>query len=313
MSALRKAVGQYLELRRGLGFKMDSQAFVLRRFVDFAEREGAESVTTELVLRWTKQPNRALPTTWKERVGTVRVFATWYQAYDPRTEPPPKSLLPFRYRRKPPYIYSDDEVAKIVEAMAQIQSRRGVRGLTWSTFFALIAVTGMRISEAIALDRGDVDLDDGVITVRQAKHGKDRYLPLHSSTRLALADYAKRRDRLLGKRNTSAFFLSEQGNRVGICGARYMFAKVSQDLGIRPRAPGHGHGPRIHDLRHRFAVRTMIDWYRSGRNVEAEIPRLATYLGHVHVQDTFWYLEGIPELLQLATERLQNSRGVTCQ
>jgi integrase len=168
----------------------------------------------------------------------------------------------------------------------------------------------MRISEGLALDRRDVDLEEGIVTVRRTKFGKSRLVPLHASTREALERYAAQRNRIFRRLETPAFFVSERGRRITQWSTRYHFARVSQQVGLRAPAGGyrHGHGPRIHDLRHRFAVRTLIEWYRSGLDVEREIPKLATYLGHVHVNDTYWYLEAVPELLQLATERLIQQR-----
>lgn len=312
MSKLQQGVNQYLTIRRALGFQLNSPARVLQRFVRFAESENAESITIDLIHRWSKQPSTAQPATWGQNYGIVRGFADWYSATDCHTEVLPKGLLPYQYRRQKPYIYSDNEIARIIQATAQLPSTRGLRGLTYSTFFALMACTGMRISEALALDRDDVDLENGILTIRHAKFGKSRLLPLHSTSSHALSKYAMQRDRALGSVNTPAFFLSNRGKRITEWSARYTFARISQQVGIRPLASGqrHGRGPRPHDLRHRFAVRVLIGWYRAGYNVEAELPRLATYLGHVHIHDTYWYIEGVPELLQLATERLQRTHEV---
>ncbi len=306
MSELRQAIDEYLSLRRSLGFELQRQETVLRRFVTFAERECAEYITTDLVLRWTSEPSNAQPATWAARVGTVRRFARWWSAFDPRTEVPPEGLLPHRYHRQPPYIYSDGEIERLVRAAAELPSANGMRALTYSTYFGLIAVTGMRMSEGIALDRIDVDLVEGILTVRRTKFGKTRLVPLHASTRDALESYAAQRDRIVRCAETPAFFVSDGGRRITQWGTRYNFARVSQQIGLRPPATDgrHGHGPRLHDLRHRFAVQALIGWYRKGLDVEREMPKLATYLGHVHVNDTYWYLEAVPELLQLATERL---------
>jgi len=308
MSELRQAMDQYLTLRRSLGFELREPGTVLRRFVAFAEREGAAYITTDLVLRWTSEPSKAQPATWASWMAIVRRFARWWSATDPRTEVPPEQLLPDRLRRTPPYIYSDEEIERLVRAAAQLPSSNGLRALTYSTYFGLVAATGMRMSEGLALDRSDVDLVEGILTIRRTKFGKSRIVPLHASTREVLRSYAAQRDCSLRRVGTPAFFVSEHGSRITQWSTRYNFAKVSQQVGLRPPARGHGHGPRLHDLRHRFAVRTLIEWYRKGLDVEREIPKLATYLGHVHVNDTYWYLEAVPELLQLATERLMQQR-----
>lgn len=306
MSALRDALAEYLATRRSLGFKLRDAAGYLNDFVALAEAEGTSHITTELALRWAKQPATAQPAHWAGRLRIVRGFATWRSASDPQTEVPPAGLLPHRYRRQPPHIYSDDEIERLVQTAAQLPSSNGLRASTYSTCFGLLAVTGMRISEALQLDRPDVDLQEGILTIRQTKFGKSRLLPLHPSTRDALDAYAKQRDSILPKLSTPAFFVSDRGTRITQWIARYTFAKVSRQIGLRAPAGGqrHGRGPRLHDMRHRFAARTLIDWYRAGVDVEREIPKLATYLGHVHVNDTYWYIEGVPELLQLATERL---------
>lgn len=308
MSQLREALDRYLSLRHALGFDLRQAERTLRSFVAFAENEGASYITIDMILRWDRRPSRAQPATRAEWIAMVRRFALWQSASDPRTEVPPESLLAARYCRKPPYIYKQEEIERLVAVTAQIPSRTGLRSWTYSTFFGLIAVTGMRISEALALDRDDVDLGEGVLTIRRTKFHKSRLIPVHPSTRDALRRYDAERDRILPRTTTPAFFLAEHGTRITNWSAAYNFAKVSQRIGLRTPIRGrrHGRGPRVHDLRHRFAVQTLIDWYRAGLDVEREIPKLATYLGHVHVNDTYWYLEAVPELLLLATDRLMS-------
>jgi integrase/recombinase XerD len=165
-------------------------------------------------------------------------------------------------------------------------------------------VTGMRVNEALGLDRSDVDLTFGILYIRRTKFGKSRHVPIHHSTVHALKKYVEVRDRLFAAPLTPAFFISEDGRRITDWKARYTFAKLSQQLALRASVKGHGRGPRLHDMRHRFAARTLVRWYRAGLDVERELPKLATYLGHVHMNHTYWYLEAVPELLQLATDRL---------
>ena len=227
-----------------------------------------------------------------------------HSAIEPRTEIPPAGLLPHRYRRRPPHIYSDAEIEKLLRRTQQLPSPKGLRAHTYTTLFGLLLATGMRVNEALGLDRQDVDLKVGILHIRRTKFGKSRYVPVHSSTVKALKKYNETRDRLFAAPHTPAFFISERGRRITEWIARYTFAKVSQQVGLRTGAKGHGHGPRLQDMRHRFAARTLIHWYRAGLDVERELPKLTTYLGHVHVNDTYWYLEAVPELLQLATERL---------
>jgi len=310
MSGLRGAVEEYLALRQRLGAKLRGVDSRLRTFAAFAEHERAAHVTVDLALRWAQQSTGNELATVAARLQMVRGFARWRRVTDPRTEVPPKDLLPARYHRKRPYLYSDEEVGTLLQAARHLPSSVGLRGLTYSTLFGLLVVTGMRVSEAVALDREDVNLHDGILAIRRTKFHKSRLVPVHASTREVLRDYAAKRDRALPRRTTAAFFVSEKGTRVSQWAAGYTFVKVSGQIGLRPPIRGHryGHGPRLHDLRHRFAARTLVDWYRSGVDVERELPRLATYLGHVHVNETYWYLEAVPELLELATQRLLGGR-----
>ncbi len=306
MSELRESIEEYLAVRRSLGFKLAEVGRCLRNFVDFAQDEGASYITTELVLRWVQLATHVQPATRAARLASVRRFAAWHSATDPRTEVPPQGLLPHRYRRTRPYIYSDDEISRIVLTAGELASAKGLRARTYSTLFGLLAVTGMRVSEALSLDRTDVDLEARVLTLRRTKFGKTRLVPVHPSTCDALRAYGHDRDQIVRASFTAGFFVSEHGTRISGCATRSTFAKVSREIGLRAPAQGQrrGHGPRLHDMRHRFAVKTLIDWYRAGLDVEVEIPKLATYLGHVHVHDTYWYLEAVPELLALAAERL---------
>ncbi len=304
MKRLKQALNDYLGVRRSLGYRLREPERLLRNFVTFLQTEHTRHITRELALRWATQPAKAQPFTWAQRLGVVRRFALWLSAIEPRTEIPPADLLPHRYRRKPPHIYSDEEIEKVLRATQQLLSPNGLRARTYTTLFGLLVATGMRVSEALALDRSDVDLKRGILHIRQTKFGKSRYVPVHSSTVEALKKYAHARDRLSPAPLLPAFFISEKRRRITGWMARYTFAKISQRVGLRASAKGHGRGPRLHDMRHRFAARTLVHWYRAGLDVERELPKLSMYLGHVHVNDTYWYLEAVPELLQLATDRL---------
>lgn len=310
MNTLRETSEQYLQLRRALGYQLHGVARLLRSFVTFAEREGAAHVTTDLALRWAQQPADALPATWARRLRVVRRFAVWLSASDPLTQVPAVGLLPGSYRRQRPYIYSDAEIEALLGAAGRIRSTAGLKGRTFVTIFGLLAVTGLRISEALALDREDVDLHKGILRVRRTKFGKSRLVAVHESTCQALTDYARERDRVVPRPATPAFFLSERGGRVMEGAARYHFAKVSRQVGLRAATTNcrNGRGPRLHDLRHRFAVCTLLGWYRAGIDVERELPKLTTYLGHVHPNVTYWYIEAVPELLELAARRLESKK-----
>jgi len=305
MSPLQKSLEDYLATRRAAGFKLHDTATALKRFVAFAEQQGAELITTRLALQWAQQPADAQPGWWARRLGMVRLFAKHLSAQNPRTEIPPTGLLPRGYSRQQPYIYSDEEVDRLLRAARSLPSSTGLRAWTYATFLGLLAVTGMRMGEALHLDRENVDLEQGLLTLRRAKLGKERHIPIHPTTQKALLDYQSYRDRIYPRAKTSSFLLAEHGRRLHKETVRETFVKLSRQIGLRD--PAQSHGPRLQDLRHRFAVRTMLNWYRAGADVEAQLPKLSTYLGHVNVRSTYWYLTAVPELLQLATQRLSGN------
>lgn len=305
MSRIGKAVDQYLALRRSLGFELCETERLLRRFVTFADHEGARFITIDLALRWAKLSTRVQKATWSIRLRVVRQLAEYVSASDPRTEVPPAGLLPGKYRRCQPYIYSDDEVLRLVGAAKKLPSPTGVRAWTYRTLFGLLAVTGMRHAEALALDRSDVDLDAGILTIRRTKCRKTRLVPLHETTCEQLRNYVRRRDQIHRVPKSDAFLVSERGLRLVQASVQHTFVVVSRQIGLRAPSRSHGHGPRLHDLRHRLAVTTLMRWYRAGADVDARLPILATYLGHIKVSDTYWYLSAVPELVCLAMARLE--------
>ncbi len=302
MISWRKAVENYVELRRGLGFKLLDAKAALLRFASFLQRRRTPHITIALALEWAQQDKTVRPAEWARRLGMVRGFARHWSAHDSRTEVPPCGLLPYRPERAHPYLYSNDEIRRLLQAARRLPSAHGLRGPTYHCLFGLLAVAGLRISEARNLQTEDVDLKDGVLTIRGTKFGKSRLAPIHPSTRKALSDYASRRDRFLAQR-PATFFVSSRGTRLDGAEIRRTFYFLSRQIGLR--GPSDSHGPRIHDFRHRFAVETLIQWYRSGQDVEKRLPVLSTYLGHVHVADTYWYLTACPELMGLAVKRFE--------
>jgi integrase len=306
MSKLRKALEEYLAMRQAVGFKLEVQSGLLRGFVEFAEAERASSITSDLALRWATQPKGCDPAQWAKRLGLVRRFAEYRGLSDPRTEVPSPDLLPHRFRRKPPFIYTDSQIEQLIEGAKHLRSPSGMRAATFSTLFGLLAVTGMRVGEAIALDRSDAELAEGILTIRQAKFGKSRLIPLHASTRDTLRHYVRLRDRAFKTPVSPSFFVSCQGHRLSRSSVKSTFVLLLRRIGLR--RPIDRRGPRIHDLRHGFAIRTMLRFYSEADDVEQRIPLLATYLGHANVANTYWYLTATPELLQLASGRLDGDR-----
>jgi integrase/recombinase XerD len=308
MTPLSVRLKQYIAMRRSLGFEMSFAERVLRKFAEFADRERADHITVDLFLRWKEQYGSANNYTWGRRLSMVRIFAGWLQGFDPRTEVPPAGLITSRARRVRPHIYTDDQIAAIVTEAGRLPSPYGLRAWTCSTLFGLIAVTGLRVNEALGLDEEDVDLKEAVLTIRRAKNRKSRFAPISLCAAERLRAYRAERNRILGA-GRAAFFLLENGERPTDCCARYNFALVCQQIGLRKpqRFCKHGRGPRIHDLRHTFAVRTIMDWYRRALDPDREMLKLSTYLGHSKPELTYWYIEAIPELLQLASERAERN------
>lgn len=305
MKSLRDALPEYLTIRRALGSQLQEAGVSLGHFLDFMEQEGTDVITLPIALRWAMLPAGVQRATWARRLGHVRGFAAWRSAFDPRTEIPPNAALSARRQRNPPHIYSEEEVQALMAGAGKLPKGK-IRPWTFRTLLGLMASTGLRPGEALALNVGDVDLENGILTIRETKFGKTRFVPVSESTRAALADYATRRESLCRRIQTEAFFLTPRGNRLRGEAARRTLAKLSCAIGLRqPQIGGRlGRGPRLQDFRHTFATMRMIEWYRAGLDVSRELPKLSTYLGHGDVCHTYWYLQAIPELLQLAASRL---------
>jgi integrase len=299
----REAVEEYIEMRRSLGFKLLEAKVGLINFASFLEQRGAAHISISLSMEWAQQDKSARPAEWARRLSFIRGFARHWSAHDSQTEIPPSGLLPHRPGRAHPYLYSDDEVRKLLHAARQLPSVRGLRGPTYNCLLGLLAVTGLRISETRNLCTDDVDLNQGILTIRGAKFGKSRLVPIHPSTCTVLSDYASQRDRFLARR-PDTFFVSGRGTRLDGGEIRRTFYYLSRQIGLRGASDSHG--PRLHDFRHRFAIETLVQWYRSGQDVERRLPILSTYLGHVHVADTYWYLTACPELMGLAVKRFED-------
>jgi integrase len=305
MSQLSCHISDYLAMRRALGFKLDKEGRLLRDFAAFAESAGASTVTTGLAVRWAVLPQGASPVWAAQRLSMVRGFARYLQAVDPAAQVPPADLLPARTRRVTPCIYSDAEVAALMTAARTL--RNPLKAATFETLIGLLAVTGMRGSEAMALDRGDLDATAGLLTVRATKFRKSRQLPLHQTTVRALRDYQAVRDQLCPASVTASLLASTTGARLCQATVQPAFRRLLRQAGIGQGAPQ----PRatIHGLRHTFAVKTLLGWYRDGQDVQARMPALSTYLGHAGPAATYWYLTATPELLALAAGRLEATTG----
>lgn len=291
-------------MRRSLGFKLREAGRGLADFVTFMERHRASCITRQLALTWAKEPSTAQPAYWARRLSFVRGFARYRSATDPRTQIPPQGMLPYRPKRARPYLYTDDEIRSLLRAALKLPHSGGLRPWTYHCLLGLLSVSGLRLGEACNLELQDVDLEAAVLTIRGAKFGKSRLVPLHPSARSVLAEYIARRERHWAARPVSSYvFVSNRGNRLDSGEIHRTFYALSRLIGLR--GPSDSHGPRLHDLRHRFAVKTLLQWYRSGEDAEQRLPILSAYLGHVHASDTFWYLSAWPELMQEAMLRLE--------
>ena len=304
MSRLRQAAEDYLAMRRSLGYKLQGEGRLLMDFISHLECAGAATVTTEAALAWATRPVGGSPVWWKRRLTVVRCFAAHYKTFDPSCQVPPAGLLPAPAGRITPYLYSREEIAALVHAAGTLA--RPLQAATFQALISLLAVTGLRAGEAIRLTRSDVDLDAALITVINSKFGKSRLVPLHPATARMLRRYAARRDQLCPAPLAGRFFISTAGTPLLIGSVDGVFARLLALAGIR--TPAGRRRPRVHDLRHSMAVQTLLDWYRGGADVQARLPLLSTWLGHVDPAATFWYLHACPELLALAARRLEDNQ-----
>jgi len=301
-AAMLDAVNEYLATRRALGYQLLVEGEELRRFAEYAGRIGHDGpITTELAVSWAKLPEGAAPLYWARRLDMVRRLATYQAMNQPGTEIPPKGIFGPSYRRPAPHIYTPEEIEALIQQASRLGPNGGLRPHTYATLFGLLSCTGLRISEALRLSVSDVDLQNGILTITGAKFHKSRLVPLHTTTVEALRDYALHRQTHLPNAVSANFFLTERGTALKYHKTLLTFIELRKNLGWsegdRP--------PRIHDLRHTFAVTTLLNWYRRGEDIGNKVAALATYLGHVHVSDTYWYLSAVPELLAAAGSRFE--------
>lgn len=304
MTGLDSQLDDYLRLRRALGYRLEREERWLRQLLEHVQAAGSPNLTSELAISWARIPATAQSRHWAQRLGCARKFACYLHTLDPATEIPPTGMFPAPRHRPMPYLWTAEQIVLLLTTARQL--RPPLRGLTHQTLFGLLAVSGMRLGEAIGLRRDDVDLDTGVITIRHAKFDRPRIVPLHPSSTAALRRYAIERDDLCIAPHAAAFFLSSRGNSLNRSEVDKALRQVTIAMGIRT-ATVH---PRAHDLRHSFAVHTLIGWLQDDVGVDERIGVLSNYLGHVSPAGTYWYLTAVPELLNLAARRLRLPAGV---
>lgn len=302
-NALNQHVTDYLQLRRALGFKLVFPGNVLPQFVAYLDAAGATTVTSKHAIAWARLPQNVQPITWAHRLGAVRGFATYLVTIDPANEVPPRDVFGARQQRRTPYIWSSSDIRALLHAASGLPSPQ--QAATCEALFGLLAVSGLRIGEAIGLSKDDVDLDAGVLMVRESKNCRSRLVPMHPSTTAMMKMYRQSCDEWFPSSRSQSFFLSNSGSILRDSGIRATFVKLTTSIGLRTETVH----PRIHDLRHSFAVHTLIDWQRSGVDIGSQITKLSTYLGHVNPGGTYWYLSAVPELMELTATKLDVKFG----
>lgn len=310
MNTLREALNEYLQLRHDLGFKLSEARRLLPQFVTFLEEHHCTYISTRLAVEWAQYATSGKPIEWGHRLSHIRGFARYCFATDERTEVPPAGLMPCRSVRATPYLYTDEEIVRLLNAALNLPTNRHstpVRPWVFYCLFGLLSVTGMRYSEALDLHLSDLDLKQALLTIRNPKMGRTRLVPLHISTVTVLESYLRKREDFFGPAISPHVFVSGTGNRLDQAHLHRTFYALSRQIGLRGEHSSHG--PRIHDLRHRFAIRTLFQWYQAGEDVIRLLPVLSTYLGHIRVQDTYWYLSAWPELMAQAMARLERRWG----
>ncbi|SPE55612.1 putative integrase/recombinase y4rB [Verrucomicrobia bacterium] len=303
MKRLNQAVNDYLVLRRGLGFKLPDYGACLRKFVSFLKKNRSSHITNKLAVEYATQCQDQKPVTQARTLGIIRGFARYRIGADPETQIPPVGLLRCRSQRARPHLYSEDEICRLLKAALAMKTTYQLQRHTYYCLFGLLAVTGMRLGEAMNLRPQDVDFSEGVITIRDGKFGKSRLVPVHPSTCAVLRDYAERRDKFLAGRPVTHFLMTGRGRKLDRPHLTKIFHNLSREVGIRKL--GVRHGPRLHDFRHRFAIQTLLRWYRDREHVDRRMPILSTFLGHGSVRGTYWYLGSTPELMAAATKLIE--------
>jgi len=295
---------QYLTYRRKLGYSLKIEGAHLLNFANYADAQGHDGhLTTELALRWARLPKKASSLYWARRLEVVRCFARYLAVFVPMTEIPPKGILGTAHCRNTPHIYSMNEVKSLLEACAELTPTDGLRPYTYATLFGLMAATGLRVAESLKLTDSDVDLEKGILTIRQSKFHKSRLVPLHPSVTKALTRYFRIRRDHWPIPICRAFFVSDNGKALPYSTLRYTFHTLCRKLGW-DRDSGNRR-PRIYDLRHTFATRRLALWQEQGEDNRALIPALSTYMGHAKVSDTYWYLTGVPELFAVPVQAFE--------
>lgn len=310
---MKELAQEYLDFRRGLGFQLRTEGKQLLKFAEFVDQsDHSGPLTTELALRWACLPTEASPLYLARRLEVVRGFSRFRAIFDEGTEIPAQRLLGEAHRRTAPHVYSDREISDLLHAASRLSPRGGMRPRTYQTLFGLLASTGVRISESLRLRVNDVDLNEQLLVIKETKFQKTRLVPLHPSVAAKLDLYIEFRDQRVPLPESDALFVSDRGTAMKYWTVRSTFRTLCDRLGWK--SEGGRRRPRLYDLRHTFACRRLLQWYRDEIEIDHAISSLSTYMGHVKVTDTYWYLTGTPELFRVAAERFEQhfqTRGKT--
>ncbi len=297
-------VAEYVTYRRKLGFALTSDADLLLNFAKFAERISHEGpLTTELASQWARSSKRETPITWADRIQRLRGFAKYCQRYHSSTEFPPRQLFGVASRRLMPHIFTKEEIETLLVEASSLRPKGKLRPITCRALFGLLASTGLRISEAVNLTRADADLSAGILTIREAKRHKQRFVPLHPTVVSELKAYAQKRDEMIGKTSSRYFFMLDSETRADPKTMSHALRFLCKKLDWKPR--GEHRNFRLYDLRHFFIVRCFLQFHEQGVDVHKAVLKLSVYVGHSDVASTYWYVTGIPELMSIAAERFR--------
>lgn len=295
-------VEEYVSYRRGFGYALTSEAQILMNFAKFAEKDGHEGpLTTALASQWARSAKIESAITWSDRIQRLRGFAKYCKRYDATTELPPRQLFGTAARRLVPHIFTDEEILALLDAAAALRPKDNMRPITCRAVFGLLVSAGLRVSEAVNLNREDVDLKAGVLTIREAKRHKQRLVPLHATVIAELNAYASVRDRIIKEPLSNRFFIFARETPVDPQKLSHALRFLCRKLGLTPR--GQHRNFRVYDFRHTFIVRSFVQFHATGVDVHKAVLSLSTYVGHSEVESTYWYVTGIPELMTLAAER----------
>ena len=312
LKSMKQQVQEYLYYRRSLGFLLHIEGQELLKFATYVDNKRHVGPLTEnIAIEWAKSSKKVSRFTWARRLEIIRCFAKYCRIIEPDTQVPAKGIFGKAHRRNIPYIFTKHEIQRILDTTKYLVPKNGLRPISFCYLFSLLYVTGLRISEALNLSPEDVDLTQGMLWVRQTKFHKSRLVPLHKSTVKALSSYCRQRNKYIPPSQIRKFFILDDGKPISLRAAEYAFLRIRNILGwnVKPQ----NKMPRIYDLRHTFVCHRLLSWYMQGIDVQKVVPYLSTYLGHVKVSDTYWYITGIPELMKNVSERFNTFSNINCK